>query len=69
MNFRQWLTEWEGAAFPGDDNQYYNTPAYPRSRYKGPGLNNEPGHLKKIDQMYAFKPTYVFKSMKKMKVK
>lgn len=70
MEFRQWLMEWEGSKFSGDDREFYNSPQYPLSKYKGHGdTYGEPSNFKKIEKMFKFKPTYVFKSMKKMKRK
>jgi hypothetical protein len=65
MKFRDWLNEWEGFAFPGTDQQYYNSPDYPRSKYKGKGFDGEPSKIKKIERMFKFKPTHI----KKMKIK
>ncbi len=59
MNFKQWLAEWEGFTFPGDDSQYYNSPAFPRSKYKGPGdpKQQPEDSTSKVDVMYGFKDT------------
>lgn len=66
MEFKKWLKEWEGNAFPGDDSQYYNSPAYPLSVYKGHGVPyGAPSFMSKVDAQYGLKPKIVLKKMKK----
>jgi len=68
MNFKKWLIEWEGFKFPGTSDAYVNSPAFPRSKYKGPGRGDTDDITKipsgKVDDMYGF-----HKRKKKKKVK
>lgn len=47
MNFKQWLSEWEGFNF-SQERDLVNGPQYPNSKYKGKG-DNEEGNNKDLN--------------------
>lgn len=74
MNFKLWITEWEGnnpatGETPTSDTSYGSNPkGWPvRSKLNGPGIQDPTGPAREPDDMYGLKPKPLFLKKKQKK--